>query len=135
MPDAIILRLIVMTHNGLEKVNLAEKFSKFTDYYNPRIVGELNDSHVKVVKLKGEFVWHHHENEDELFLVVKGELRMCLRDGDVVIRAGEFFIVPRGVEHMPVAEEETHIVLIEPKSTLNTGNVRNEKTVERLESI
>jgi mannose-6-phosphate isomerase-like protein (cupin superfamily) len=124
-----------MTHNGLEKVNLAEKFSKFTDYYNPRIVGELNDSHVKVVKLKGEFVWHHHENEDELFLVVKGELRMCLRDGDVVIRAGEFFIVPRGVEHMPVAEEETHIVLIEPKSTLNTGNVRNEKTVERLESI
>jgi mannose-6-phosphate isomerase-like protein (cupin superfamily) len=124
-----------MTHNALEKVNLAEKFSKFTDYYNPRIVGELNDSHVKVVKLKGEFVWHHHENEDELFLVVKGELRMCLRDGDVVIRAGEFFIVPRGVEHMPVAEEETDIVLIEPKSTLNTGNVRNEKTVERLESI
>ncbi len=96
-----------MANNGLEKVNLAEKFSKFTDYYNPRIVGELNDSHVKVVKLKGEFVWHHHENEDELFLVVKGELRMCLRDGDVVIRAGEFFIVPRGVEHMPVAEEET----------------------------
>jgi mannose-6-phosphate isomerase-like protein (cupin superfamily) len=124
-----------MTHNALEKVNLAEKFSKFTDYYNPRIVGELNDSHVKVVKLKGEFVWHHHENEDELFLVVKGELRMCLRDGDVVIRAGEFFIVPRGVEHMPVAEEETDIVLIEPKSTLNTGNVRNEKTVERLETI
>jgi mannose-6-phosphate isomerase-like protein (cupin superfamily) len=126
---------MVMAHNGLEKVNLAEKFSKFTDYYNPRIVGELNDSHVKVVKLKGEFVWHHHENEDELFLVVKGELRMCLRDGDVVIRAGEFFIVPRGVEHMPVAEEETDIVLIEPKSTLNTGNVRNERTVERLESI
>jgi mannose-6-phosphate isomerase-like protein (cupin superfamily) len=124
-----------MTHNGFEKVNLAEKFSKFTDYYNPRIVGELNDSQVKVVKLKGEFVWHHHENEDELFLVVKGELRMCLRDGDVVIRAGEFFIVPRGVEHMPVAEEETDIVLIEPKSTLNTGNVRNERTVERLESI
>jgi mannose-6-phosphate isomerase-like protein (cupin superfamily) len=124
-----------LCRSGLEKVNLAEKFSKFTDYYNPRIVGELNDSHVKVVKLKGEFVWHHHENEDELFLVVKGELRMCLRDGDVVIRAGEFFIVPRGVEHMPVAEEETDIVLIEPKSTLNTGNVRNEKTVERLESI
>jgi mannose-6-phosphate isomerase-like protein (cupin superfamily) len=124
-----------MTHNALEKVNLAEKFSKFTDYYNPRIVGELNDSHVKVVKLKGEFVWHHHENEDELFLVVKGELRMCLRDGDVVIGPGEFFIVPRGVEHMPVADEETDIVLIEPKSTLNTGNVRNEKTVERLESI
>jgi mannose-6-phosphate isomerase-like protein (cupin superfamily) len=113
-----------------EKVNLAEKFSLFTDYRNPRIVGEVNDSHIKVVKLKGEFIWHHHENEDELFLVVKGKLLMKLRDRDVSILPGEFFIVAKGVEHCPVAEEETHIVLIEPKGTLNTGNVRNEITVE-----
>lgn len=118
-----------------ETVNLAEKFSTFTDYYHPRIVGELNDFHVKVVKLKGEFVWHHHENEDEMFLVVKGKLQMRLRDREVMIGPGEFFIVPRGVEHMPVAEEETHIVLIEPKTTLNTGNIRNERTVAELERI
>jgi mannose-6-phosphate isomerase-like protein (cupin superfamily) len=117
------------------KVNLAEKFSQFTDYYKPRIVGEVNDAQVKVVKLKGEFVWHHHENEDELFLVVKGRLLMRLRDGEVWINPGEFLVVPRGVEHLPVAEEETHIVLIEPKGTLNTGNLRNEKTVEQLERI
>jgi mannose-6-phosphate isomerase-like protein (cupin superfamily) len=115
-----------------DKVNLAEKFSLFADYYNPRIVGELNDSHVKLVKLKGEFVWHHHDHEDELFLVVKGKLLIKLRDQEVSILPGEFLIVPKGVEHCPVAEEETHIVLIEPKSTLNTGNVRNEKTVETL---
>jgi mannose-6-phosphate isomerase-like protein (cupin superfamily) len=118
-----------------DKVNLAEKFSRFTDYYNPRIVGELNDSHIKVVKLRGEFIWHHHDNEDELFLVMKGKLLMRLRDREVSINPGEFFIVPRGVEHCPVADEETHIVLIEPKSTLNTGNVRNEKTVVTLGRI
>ncbi|HZR29428.1 MAG TPA: cupin domain-containing protein [Terriglobales bacterium] len=118
-----------------QKVNLAEKFTHFTDYCNPRIVGEVNDCHVKVVKLKGEFIWHHHENEDELFLVVKGRLLMKLRDGDVAIDEGEFFIVPRGVEHCPVAEQETHIVLIEPRSTLNTGNLRNERTVAELERI
>jgi mannose-6-phosphate isomerase-like protein (cupin superfamily) len=120
---------------SLDKVNLAEKFSLFTDYRNPRIVGELNDSHVKVVKLRGEFIWHHHDNEDELFLVVKGKLLMKLRDRDVLILPGEFFIVPKGVEHCPVAEEETHIVLIEPKGTLNTGNVRNEITVDKLDSL
>ena len=118
-----------------DKVNLAEKFSLFSDYCNPRIVGELNDSYIKVVKLKGEFIWHHHDNEDELFLVVKGKLLMRLRDRDVSIHPGDFFIVPKGVEHCPVAEEETHIVLIEPKGTLNTGNVRNEKTVETLGTI
>src|SRR5277367_4992584 len=118
-----------------DKVNLAEKFSLFSDYCNPRIVGEVNDSRIKVVKLKGEFIWHHHDNEDELFLVMKGKLLMRLRDQDVSIYPGEFFIVPKGVEHCPVAEEETHIVLIEPKSTLNTGNVHNEKTVETLERI
>ncbi|HTC95562.1 MAG TPA: cupin domain-containing protein [Terriglobales bacterium] len=120
---------------GNQKVNLTEKFSRFTDYCNPRIVGEVNDCYVKVVKLKGEFMWHHHENEDELFLVVKGRLLMKLRDGDVTIEEGEFFIVPRGVEHCPVAELETHIVLIEPRETLNTGNLRNERTVAELERI
>jgi mannose-6-phosphate isomerase-like protein (cupin superfamily) len=118
-----------------QKVNLAEKFSRFTDYYKPRIIGEVNDSLVKAVKLKGEFLWHHHDNEDELFLVTRGRLLMKLRDGDVTINEGEFLIVPRGVEHCPVAEEEVHVVLIEPKTTLNTGNVRNERTVPELERI
>jgi mannose-6-phosphate isomerase-like protein (cupin superfamily) len=118
-----------------DKVNLAQKFSLFSDYCNPRIVGEINDCHVKVVKLKGEFVWHHHDKEDEMFLVIKGKLTMRLRDRDVIIGPGEFFIVPRGVEHMPVAEEETHIILIEPRGTLNTGNVVNEKTHAELETI
>jgi mannose-6-phosphate isomerase-like protein (cupin superfamily) len=119
----------------MQTINLKNKFSHFSDYCNPRIVGEVNDCHVKVVKLKGEFIWHHHENEDELFLVVKGTLRMKFRDREAVVREGEFVIVPRGVEHCPVADEEVHIVLIEPKSTLNTGNINNERTVAQLEQI
>jgi mannose-6-phosphate isomerase-like protein (cupin superfamily) len=119
----------------MEKVNLEEKLQLFNDAWQPRIVGELNDSYVKVVKLRGEFIWHHHEKEDELFLVVKGVLKMRFRDGDVLVNAGEFIIVPRGVEHMPVADEECQIVLLEPKTTLNTGNVRNERTVAQLERI
>ena len=119
----------------METINLREKFSRFSDYCNPRIIGEVNDCHVKAVKLKGEFVWHHHENEDELFLVVKGTLRMKFRDREAVVREGEFVIVPRGVEHLPVADEEVHVVLIEPKSTLNTGNLTNERTVAQLERI
>jgi mannose-6-phosphate isomerase-like protein (cupin superfamily) len=119
----------------MEPINLNDKFSRFTDYCNPRVIGEVNDCHVKVVKLKGEFIWHHHENEDELFLVVKGTLRMKFRDREAVVREGEFIIVPRGVEHCPVADEEVHIVLIEPKSTLNTGNITNERTVAQLERI
>jgi len=118
-----------------EKVNLSHKFALFTDHANPRIAGELNDSYVKLVKLKGECVWHHHENEDELFLIVKGQLIMKLRDRDVVLNEGEFFIVPKGVEHKPVAPEEVHVVLLEPKSTLNTGNVRNEITRDHLQWI
>jgi len=114
----------------MELVNINEKLSRFSDHWSPKIVGELNDSYVKVVKLKGEFIWHHHDNEDELFLVIKGQLLMRLRDREVRINPGEFLIVPRGVEHMPVAEEEVHLVLLEPKTTLNTGNVRNERTVE-----
>ncbi len=119
----------------MESVNLQEKFAHVKEYWNPKIVGELNDSYVKVVKLQGEFLWHHHEKEDELFLVVKGMLRMKFRDREVAIREGEFLIVPRGVEHLPVAEEEVHVVLLELKSTLNTGNIRNERTVAELERI
>ena len=112
----------------MKKVNLAEKLKLFNDYWHPRIVGELNDSHVKVVKVKGEFVWHHHDHEDELFLVLNGRLQMQFRDRDVWLEAGEFIIVPRGVEHRPVAPEEVQLLLLEPKSTLNTGNVTDEKT-------
>jgi mannose-6-phosphate isomerase-like protein (cupin superfamily) len=119
----------------MQSVNLAEKFAKFQDYWNPRIIGELNDCHVKAVKIQGEFVWHHHDNEDELFLVVKGTLRMRFHDRDVQVRAGEFLIVPRGVEHLPMADEEVHIMLLEPKTTLNTGNLDNERTVRELERI
>lgn len=119
----------------MQPVNLAEKFGKFHDYWNPRIIGELNDCHVKAVKIKGEFVWHHHDNEDELFFVVKGTLRMRFRDRDQLVREGEFLIVPRGVEHQPVADDEVHIMLLEPKSTLNTGNLENERTVRELERL
>jgi mannose-6-phosphate isomerase-like protein (cupin superfamily) len=119
----------------METINLQEKFGLFSDYCNPRIIGEVNECHVKVVKLKGEFVWHHHEHEDELFLVVKGRLRIRFRDREALVREGEFVIVPRGVEHLPVADEEVHIVLIEPKTTLNTGNITNERTVARLQRI
>jgi mannose-6-phosphate isomerase-like protein (cupin superfamily) len=131
-----------MNHNlsGLTKVSLSEKFSLFQDHFSPKIVGELNDSHVKLVKLKGEFVWHHHDHEDEMFLVIKGCLYMGLQEAggterEIKIHPGEFIIIPKGVEHKPRAEEETHIVLLEPMTTLNTGNVRGERTVERLERI
>lgn len=119
----------------MEKVSLEEKFSLFDDLWHPRIIGELNDSYVKAVKLRGEFVWHHHAQEDELFWVIKGVLRMRFRDRDVIVTPGEFIIVPRGVEHMPMADEECQIVLLEPKTTLNSGNVQNERTVAELEHI
>lgn len=113
----------------IEKVNFSDKFSRFSDYWSPKIAGEINDSYIKLVKVKGEFVWHHHENEDELFLVVKGKLTIKLRDQDITLDKGEFVIIPRGVEHCPVAQEEAHVLLLEPKTTLNTGNVSNERTV------
>ena len=119
----------------MQKVNLAEKLALFNDHWHPRIVGELNGQHVKLAKILGEFIWHKHENEDELFLVVKGRFRMEFRDRHVWLEEGECLIVPRGVEHRPVAEEEAHVLLFEPASTLNTGNVRNERTLERLERI
>lgn len=119
----------------MEKVNLAEKLATFTDYFNPRVAGELNGQQVKLVKFKGSFVWHHHETEDELFYVVKGRFDMHLRDKIITVEAGEFLVVPHGVEHMPVAEEEVEILLFEPASTLNTGNVENERTVRELKRI
>jgi mannose-6-phosphate isomerase-like protein (cupin superfamily) len=117
-------------------VNLAEKFSRFTDCWSPKIVGEVNDMHVKLVKLTGEFVWHQHEREDELFLVVAGRLRMQLRDGDRELGPGEFIVVPKGTEHCPLAlNDEVHVLLLEPRSTLNTGNVVNERTVAALDRL
>ncbi len=119
----------------MEKVNLAEKLSLVREPWQPKIVGELNGQHVKVVKLAGPFVWHHHDAEDELFLVVRGTFRMELRDRSIDLGPGELLVVPRGVEHRPVADGEAEVLLFEPASTLNTGNVRNERTVERPERI
>jgi mannose-6-phosphate isomerase-like protein (cupin superfamily) len=119
----------------IETVNISEKLERIHDHWSPRIIGEVNDMHVKLTKLKGEFIWHHHETEDELFLVIKGQLVMRLRDRDLRINAGEFVIIPHGVEHLPVAEEEVHLLLFEPGTTLNTGNVREERTRMELERI
>src|SRR5512137_2685941 len=119
----------------IEKVNLAQKFNRIDEYWSPRIAGELNDAYVKLVKFKGEFVWHQHDDEDELFLVVKGHLTTKLRDGGIELDPGEFAIIPHGVEHLPVAGEEVQVLLLEPKSTLNTGNVQNERTVAELKRV
>jgi len=119
----------------IRKVNLADMFGRFQDKWSPKIVGEVNDSLVKLTKLQGEFVWHHHDREDELFLVVKGRLRLKLRDKELVLGPGEFAIIPHGVEHLPIADEETHVLLFEPKSTLNTGNIHNERTVAQLDQL
>jgi mannose-6-phosphate isomerase-like protein (cupin superfamily) len=119
----------------MEKVNLREKLSLFTEHWSPKIAGELNGQQVKLVKFLGPFDWHHHDNEDELFFVVKGRFRMELRDRNIDLEEGEFLIVPRGVEHRPVADEEVHVLLFEPASTLNTGNVENERTLHELQRI
>lgn len=119
----------------MEKIVLAEKFNLFTEHWSPKIVAELNDSYIKLAKLKGEFVWHHHDEEEELFFVVKGTLLIKFRDKEVLLNEGECIVIPKGVEHLPVADEEVHVMLIEPKTTLNTGNVVNERTVEILNKI
>ena len=119
----------------MERINISEKLAQFTDHWNPRVIGELNGQHVKAVKLKGEFIWHHHEIEDEMFMVIRGHLKMAFRDKIVDVKEGEFIIVPRMVEHKPIAEEEVEILLFEPASTLNTGNVENERTRKHLEKI
>jgi mannose-6-phosphate isomerase-like protein (cupin superfamily) len=119
----------------MNKVNLADKFARFTDQWSPKIVGELNGQQVKLVRFQGEFIWHHHDAEDEMFLVVDGRFRMEFRDRRVWLEKGEFLIVPRGVEHRPVADEEALVMLFEPGTTLNTGNVRNERTREKLDLL
>lgn len=116
-------------------VNLERKFAGFSEHWSPRVAAELNGQMVKLVKLKGEFVWHHHEHEDELFLVHKGRLRIRLREGEVSIGPGEFYVVPKGVEHLPIADEECEVILLEPATVLNTGNVRSERTVENLARV
>lgn len=119
----------------MKKINLDEKFSLIKNHWDPKIVGELNNQHIKIAKLKGEFVWHRHENEDEFFMVIKGHLTIKLRDGDIELDEGEFYIVSKGVEHLPVAEEEAHVMMFEPISTVNTGNVESDRTVSDLEVL
>lgn len=119
----------------MEKINLAEKLSRFNDYFNPRIAGELNGQLIKLVKFKGEFIWHHHENEDEFFYVAKGSFDMHMRDKIIKVNEGEFLIIPRGVEHKPVAAEEAEIMLFEPATIINTGNAESEFTRTHLEKI
>jgi len=124
-----------MTGETMEKVNLFEKLGLFSDHWKPRVIGELNGQHLKLAKLKGEFVWHHHESEDELFLVISGTLGILLRDRTIHLEPGELFIVPKGVEHKPIAETEAQVLLLEPAGTLNTGDVRDHRTVETPEFI
>jgi mannose-6-phosphate isomerase-like protein (cupin superfamily) len=119
--------------SGIRKVNLNETFAAFTELWSPRIIGQVNDVHVKVAKLHGDFPWHAHDAEDELFLVVKGRLKLEFRDSEVWLGEGELAVVPRGTEHRSIADEEVHIVLVEPAGTLNTGNIRNERTIDELE--
>jgi mannose-6-phosphate isomerase-like protein (cupin superfamily) len=119
----------------MNKINLVEKFQMFNEHWSPKIIGELNGQQVKLVKLKGEFVFHQHENEDELFMVIKGSFKMEYRDKIIEVNEGEIVIVPRGIEHKPVADEEAWIMLFEPESTLNTGNILNEKTKKVLDTI
>ena len=119
----------------MEKISLQEKFEMFSEYWQPKIIGDINDSCVKIAKLKGEFLWHSHQDEDEMFYVFKGALTIKLRDEDILLHAGECVIIPKGVEHMPVAEEEVHVMIIEPKETLNTGNVKSDRTVHTLERL
>jgi len=114
----------------MKKIGLEEKLGRFDEHWSPRIVAELNGQHVKLAKIRGEFVWHHHDGEDELFLVLEGRLRMQFRDREEILEKGEMIVVPRGVEHRPVADEEVHLLLFEPASTRNTGNLVNERTVE-----
>ena len=119
----------------IEKVSISEKLSQFSDHWNPRIVGELNNQQVKLTKVSGEFIWHKHDNEDEMFLLIDGKLKIELRDKTIILDKGEFVIIPKGVEHRPVADGEAHVMLFEPAQTLNTGNVKNNFTKEDLERI
>ena len=139
-PQNSNLKLIIAVEHqnealDLEKINVMQKFSLFDEHWQPKVIAELNGQAVKLAKVRGGFIWHHHDNEDELFYVLKGKLTMKLRDRDVVLNEGEMFVVPRGVEHKPVADDEVWMMLFEPMQTLNTGNVHNERTVKDLEKI
>ena len=125
----------MIEEQAMNKINLIEKFNLFNEYWSPKIIGDLNDSYVKLAKLKGEFVWHKHDNEDELFFIVKGTLLIRFRDQNVTLKEGEFLIIPKGVEHLPVAENEVHVMLIEPKTTLNTGDAPSQLTKRDLDRI
>ena len=114
----------------MNKINLVQKFSLIDKPWQPKIISEMNGSYIKLAKLKGEFVWHHHDTEDELFVVVKGHLLIRLHDGDIYLEPGELVVIPKGVEHLPVAQEEVHVMLIEPKTTVNTGNIQSDRTIE-----
>jgi mannose-6-phosphate isomerase-like protein (cupin superfamily) len=135
LPTRIRIDLNFMT---ISKVTLADKFARISEHWSPKIAGEINDAYVKLVKFQGDFVWHHHDHEDEMFLVIKGRMLMGLRDPEereIAVNPGEFIVIPKGVEHRPSAPEETQVVLLEPKTTLNTGNVRDERTLEKLDRI
>lgn len=119
----------------MQKVNIHNKLALFSDYWSPKIIGDLNDSYIKLAKFKGEFVWHKHDNEDELFFIIKGNLLIKLRGQDIHLKEGEFVIIPKGVEHLPIAKEEVHVMLIEPKTTLNTGDTKGDLTVENLDRL
>lgn len=119
----------------MNKVNLSEKFSLFNETWSPKLVGELNGQHIKLAKIKGEFIWHKHDDADEMFLVIKGSITIKLRDKEVILNEGEIFIVPKGVEHKPIAEHEAHLMLFEPAGTVNTGDVESDRTVKHIESI
>ncbi|MBB71147.1 MAG: mannose-6-phosphate isomerase [Legionellales bacterium] len=119
----------------MDKININDKFNLFSDHWTPKIVADLNDSHIKLAKFKGEFVWHKHDNEDELFMVIKGDLTIKFRDKEVQVSPGEFIVIPKGIEHLPIAKDEVHVILIEPKSTLNTGDTDSDLTVSDLDRI
>jgi len=119
----------------MEAVNLLEKFDLLNEYWSPRLVGELNNQAVKIAKLKGEFIWHHHENEDEMFFVIKGELIIKLKDQDILLKENEFFIIPKGTEHKPIAKDEVWVMMFEPISTINTGNIKSDITIDKIERI
>ena len=119
----------------MESINLLEKFDLINEYWSPRLLGELNNQAVKIAKLKGKFIWHHHENEDEMFFVIKGELIIKLKDQDIVLKENEFFIIPKGTEHKPVAKDEVWVMMFEPISTINTGNIKSDITIDKIEKI
>ena len=119
----------------MESINLLEKFDLINEYWSPRLLGELNNQAVKIAKLKGEFIWHHHENEDKMFFVIKGELIVKLKDQDIIFKENDFFIIPKGTEHKPIAKDEVWVMMFEPISTINTGNIKSDITIDKIERI